>query len=105
MKKFIGNAFSINMLKEASATVEFKQLALEDAAVASVNAISAVGHADIAQVFSSTLGVVIPENRLSVTLDKGDVLIVGQYTGPRLPEGCKILPEGATIVWWQVEVK
>jgi hypothetical protein len=29
---------------------------------------------------------------------------VGQYTGPRLPEGSKTLPEGASVEWLFVTV-
>lgn len=59
--------------------------------------VSGVGHADTAAVFSSELGLPVECNRMSVTLQPGDRVLVGQYTGPRLPEG-------ATIQWWLVKV-
>lgn len=65
---------------------------------------SAVGHADTAAVFSSVLGLDISFNRETVSLKAGDQAIVGQYSGPRLPEGTTILPEGATIKWLLVSV-
>lgn len=67
-------------------------------------AISAVGHADTASVFSSELGRIVPCNRISVALTDDDELLVGQYHGPRLPEGCSTLPEGAVIRWLTVTV-
>jgi hypothetical protein len=63
---------------------------------------SVVGHADTAAVFSSVLGRVVAHNRETVKLAPDDILLVGQYIGPRLPEGATALPEGATIEWWIV---
>ena len=39
-----------------------------------------------------------------VALKEGDVALVGQYSGPRLPEGATTLLEGATIKWMVVVV-
>ena len=64
------------------------------------SAVSAVGHADTASVFSSILGVPVICNRMSVKLTDKDMALIGQLTGPRLPEGCKTLPDGAVIEWW-----
>jgi hypothetical protein len=64
---------------------------------------SAVGHADTAMVFSNELGLPILPNRVSVKLyDPETRVLVGQYVGPRLPEGATRLPDGATIEWWIV---
>ena len=65
---------------------------------------SIVGHADVARLMGAALAVAVPTNRVSVQLAPGDVLWVGQYSGPRLPEGCTELPEGATIKWYRVDV-
>lgn len=77
---------------------------------------SAIGHADTASLFEKTLveilsnappqnlrdGIVptikLPANIVNVELTSKPV-IVGQYRGPRLPEGCTTLPEGAEIDW------
>jgi hypothetical protein len=74
-----------------------------DAAIA-VAAKSCIGHADVAAVLSSLLGETIPANRITVSLNPGDTVIVGQYVGPRLPEGATALPEGARIEWYRVDV-
>jgi len=68
------------------------------------NAKSIVGHADTAAVLSSILGMEVKFNRETVSLVKGDTLIVGQYKGPRMEEGCKALPPGATIEWLFVTI-
>ncbi len=65
---------------------------------------SVVGHADTASVFSDVLGVAVPSVRSTVSLQKGDVAIIGQYRGPRLPEGATKLPDGSTIQWIKLTV-
>ena len=37
-------------------------------------------------------------------MDEGTTLFVGQYKGPRLPEGATALPEGAIVEWAMVLV-
>ena len=63
---------------------------------------SIIGHENTAAVFSSLLGIDLPMNRESVQLTDKQMLLVGQYSGPRLPEGATELPEGASIRWWLV---
>ena len=63
---------------------------------------SVVGHADTARLLQADLcdAVEIKTNRESITIDpEMDQLLIGQYIGPRLPEGVSILPEGASIRW------
>ena len=74
-------------------------------AVVALTAKSCVGHADIAAMLSRLIGVDVPVNRVSVSLQPGDTLIVGQYIGPRLPEGATALPEGAKIEWYRVSCR
>lgn len=68
---------------------------------------SAVGHQDTANLFSNLLGVPVECNRKTLSFDGESeepyTMLVGQYSGPRLPEGTSTLPEGAKIVWWLVE--
>ena len=65
---------------------------------------SIVGHADTALLFTSMLGHDVQARRVSTSLVPGDTVLVGQYHGPRLPEGATSLPEGANIRWILVEV-
>ena len=104
---YIANAFSLSMLPwwVAEGQVNFKRLTLEEARdyVASwdLGGCSAVGHADVAEIFSQQLGVEIIANRRKASFAPGitEEILVGQYTGPRLPEGATALPVGAEIQW------
>ena len=100
---FLLNAFSLNML-DGNADVIVRQVSQSIAAILATTCESAVGHADTAAVFSAVLGVTVPCNRATVALKEGDVALVGQYSGPRLPEGATSLPEGAAIKWLVVGV-
>lgn len=96
------NAFSINMLND-SISATFTKLDVADVpGLLGHDWVSAVGHPDTAELFGSVLGTPVPCNRVTVEFDRDTTLVVGQYKGPRLPEGCHILPEGATIEWWMV---
>ena len=104
------NAFSLSMIPHERGAIEVFPLtlgevkaALEDAAVAAEFGgdpiESCVGHADTAALFSGILGVPLKVNRVSILLRHEEGAIVGQYVGPRLPEGATSLPEGAEIRW------
>lgn len=103
-KVTLTNAFSINMLHGTS-MVHFIEITAEKAKEYIDKAdqfVCAIGHADTAAVVGGILGIDLKPNRVSVTLDFPEKLIVAQYTGPRLPEGATTLPEGATIKFWEV---
>ena len=99
------NAFSLNMLAEFPASASFREISLGEAReILAAGFDSAVGHAETAAVFSEQLGIEVPCQRVTVTLSKGESALVGQYRGPRLPEGATTLPEGATIRWYLVTI-
>lgn len=120
MKLFICNAFSLSMLDREVQSHSAVDAVYEPARVprpvsdealavlvamiheGRVEVESAVGHADTAAVFANILGLPIQPNRISVKLTKDTKALIGQYVGPRLPEGSTVLPEGATIEWWIV---
>lgn len=97
------NAFSVNMLATFPADVVIEELSLGQARGLAIGGESCVGHADTAAVFSAVLGCPVAFNRATVTLE-GDALL-GQYSGPRLPEGATALPAGATIRWFRVGLR
>lgn len=66
---------------------------------------SCVGHVDAAALYSEILGIDVAFNRCQTQVAKGEEVIVGQYVGPRLPEGATTLPEGAEIKWLLVMAK
>ena len=106
-KIVIANAFSLNMislevgvtdLQVCPASPDVIRQEIEEAG----GFTSIVGHADTAAIFSSLLGLDVPCNRVTFTLEEDVVLFVGQYKGPRLPEGATSLPEGAKVEWAMV---
>src|SRR5690554_4853249 len=99
MKQYLSNAFSLQM--QGKFFAETSPISIGDVPK---DVISIVGHADVAAVMSTLLDTDIPVNRVSVSLQPGDVLFVGQYCGPRLPEGATKLPEGAKISWYRVDL-
>lgn len=104
MIKFIVNAFSLNMIGSFPATFTVEEFSTDKAREYARGVPSGVGHPDTAAVFTSVLGMPVPMNRATVSLVPGDRVLVGQYSGPRLPEGAVALPEGATIKWLVVSV-
>lgn len=104
VKVVITNAFSINMLESGYYQYGFIHLDKDMAELVSKsrNVKSYVGHADTAAVMSADLGVEIQHNRETLILTPQEVLLVGQYKGPRLEEGAKSLPPGAVLEWWLV---
>lgn len=123
-KLYVANAFSLSMLvredqhgtprgyephhSDAMAVarmprpLETPDRLIQEWEAAGAEIVSAVGHADTAAIFAAQLGREVAPNRVSVKLAAGDILVVGQYVGPRLPEGTTELPEGARIEWWVV---
>lgn len=121
MRIYIGNAFSLSMLDREIQKNPARDAAhpnpripriprpvdnpaglLADYVAAGCGVVSVVGHADTAAVFAAALGRPVTVNRTSIKLGKDEKLLVGQYIGPRLPEGATTLPDGATIEWWLV---
>lgn len=119
MAFYVCNAFSINML--ASALMEDagddvtitvrraggdpKNWITEEETHGPGKAISAVGHADTAAIFSAILGRELAAARTTLMITPEDVLLVGQYSGPRLPEGATELPANAEVRWFWVTVE
>jgi hypothetical protein len=99
------NAFSLNMVVEPLGSLLFREIPLDEArAILAAGFESAVGHADTAAVMADQLGMAVPANRTTIAFHKGDRAVVGQYKGPRLPEGATTLPAGASIAWYLIEV-
>ena len=108
MRLIISNSFSLNMLPASmvQANIELKRCdpKVVIASLREANMLSVVGHADTAAVFTSVIGREVVFNRTSYNWQDGDTLLVGQYSGPRLPEGTTILPEGAGICWYVINI-
>lgn len=99
MAKYISNAFSLQMLAETPARILVLDATEEQVKEAKALWYSSVGHADTAAI----LGVKC--NRESITLNRGDQLLVAQLQGGRLPEGCTTLPEGYSFKYLLVVIE
>lgn len=107
MKITLTNAFSLNMLA-IDCQLDIATLAVDDVRLIldQFPWVSAIGHADTAAMVGNLLELrrEVTCNRVTVSIKPGDVVIVAQYTGPRLPEGTTVLPEGSQIVFKRVVV-
>lgn len=99
------NSFSLNMIAALPAQILFEEISLDEAKKLLQDGFtSAVGHADTATILADLLQLPVESARVTVSLAKGEVALIGQYTGPRLPEGTTTLPAGSTIKWIKVTV-
>lgn len=104
---WILNSFSLNMLACLNAVIKIEEVSLAQAQglLDEHGMKSGVGHQSTAALFAQQLGRDVPcAGRVTVTLVKGDAVLVGQYSGPRLEEGTTTLPPGATIKWCRVTI-
>lgn len=74
--------------------------------------INAIGHTDTDRLVRGMLDAYrgesdpLPEGqRINIKMAPGNIAVLAQYMGPRLPEGTTTLPEGAQITFWLVKVK
>ena len=98
----LGNAFSLQML-DLTQGQNIKVTPIQPIDVPA-DAISVIGHQDMAVIVSNILGRPVAFNRVTSRLAQGDVLYVAQYTGGRLPEGATSLPAGADIKFLRVDI-
>ena len=101
MKKYLVNAFSIQMLQKGG-LVRFDEIAPEDIPA---DVVSAIGHVDTANVLTNMLGFPVSMNRMNVALDEDTELYVAQLVGGRLPEGATTLPEGFSFKFYRVTLQ
>ena len=94
---YISNAFSTKML-DAPQTVKFEQVDADEFNEIKSIATSVIGHQDTANV----LGVEM--NRVSLKLQKNDILYVVELQGGRLPEGVTTLPQGFAFKYIKCEI-
>jgi len=95
---FVLNAFSLQMLSELTSTIEIEEI--EESAFKEIapTMISAIGHLDTAEILN------LEFNRSSISLQKGEIALVAQLQGGRLPEGSTTLPKGFSFRYLLLEV-
>lgn len=102
------NAFSVNMITYFPSNIRFEEIGIEEARdlyeMEFGGRDSAVGPPSTAAVSSAVLGREVENERKIAELLPGDVILLEQYRGPRLPEGATELPLEAEIRWYRVEV-
>jgi len=104
---YLTNAFSLNMLPKGGWFHNLGVFPMSSVVAAghlSGGFVSAVGHADTARLIGQQLGIEVPVNRASISIQPGDIVVVAQYSGPRLPEGATALPPGAEIRYFLVRL-
>ena len=94
MTKYLSNAFSLQMLSIFPTTLNISECSKKEALA--LSNVSVIGHSDTAAV----LGVKF--NRVSLTLQPGDILYVAQLQGGRLPEGATTLPAGFSFKYLKI---
>ena len=99
--KYLSNAFSLQMLDTTVATT-VKVTPIDISDVKDLDFVSVVGHQDTAAVLTDMLGKDVPCNRTSLSLKKGDTLIVAQIVGGRLPAGATKLPDDFKMTFLKV---
>ena len=112
---YLTNSFSINMLTGDS-QVTFTKISIGEAQRLLTDTdqfvINVIGHVDtdvvtrniLSQDMGQDIPTILPGERKTVSLVKGDTLIVAQYRGARLPEGATELPPGSLIEFWVVHL-
>lgn len=103
----IGNAFSLQMLTTLPARVNIGTIPKHCVAEAAKQGTleSVIGHADTVTIVNKDLGSNLTVNRVNTKLAKGELMVIAQFMGGRLPEGATSLPEGVSLVYLLVSVE
>ena len=96
--RYIGNAFSLQMLENPECKLIIHELELEEFDAIKTGAYSCVGHKDLANILG------VEYNRETISLKRGDCLLVAQLWGGRLPEGATSLPEDMVLRFFIVQI-
>ena len=95
---FLANSFSLQMLTTFPSDYRCMEINKEKFDYYKQHAVSYVGHRDLANLLH------VDYNRESLKLREGDVLLVAQIIGGRLPEGATTLPHNVSIKYLCVQV-
>lgn len=103
---YLTDTFSLDMLPTLPCFLKVQRLSVGQVREMLPQARSMVGRLQMAALYSEVLGEEIQRRRDEPKpwLLVGDRVVVGEYRGPRLPEGAMELPKDASIHWQSVEV-
>lgn len=102
----LGSTFSLQMIPRENCSINVEWITPEEAnRWLDQGYLNTVGHANTATILSNMLGRHIEMNRIRNSMTYGDVLIVGQLIGQRLPEGCTELPDGVEFTFVKVTLQ
>jgi hypothetical protein len=103
---YLSSAFSLNMIgeEEFPVVVDISEISEAEACAIGTHAENIIGHPDMASLVGEIFEMPLKVNRESVRAAWGDMFIVAQYRGPRLPAGSTTLPENAEIRFYKVFV-
>ena len=93
---YISNAFSLQMVSEDKYKLNVEEISKDSFDKIKDIALSCVGHEETANILE------VKYNRTNISLLKGVILYVAQFTGGRLPEGATKLPEGFSFKYLKV---
>jgi hypothetical protein len=105
-KIYLSNAFSLGMLPRGGLLNVVELTDKQAKAFLQKGFISAIGHESTAQFIATLLDIEVPVNRVAITLQLEDSLIVLQLQG-RLPEGKVLSKEEIASIpykWFLVEL-
>ena len=97
MTRYLLNGWSFSMPRMESGILTWHTLSLDEARLQGYDAISCIGHEDLANVLTEMFGFPVEYNRENIKLNKGDVVIICYLKGGRLPEGTKTLPDNVDL--------
>jgi hypothetical protein len=103
---YVSDTFALDMVVNSPARIRTERIGLHEAReMLAFPPVTAVSDEATAGVFSRLLGRYVLAKQSRPRLVPGDVLLVGQYSGPPPREGSTELPEGAEVRWTKVRVE
>lgn len=98
MKKYVGNAFSFQMLKGKSGGLNWEEIPKTKFQEEIQDAKSCIGNTDISKILG------IEYNREPICLKDRDILYLCQLYGKKLPIGATKLPKDCNLKYIKVEI-
>lgn len=100
------NAFSVQMLNNFDTLIQFKEISKDEAAELLQNNEfeSYIGHSDTVTVINNELNIGAMLQRKFAKINSDDILVIAQFVGGRLPEGCCKLPDNIELKYITAQI-